>query len=125
MPQTPKIINLTPHDINICLTDKCEEKISIPKSGIIARVQQSRKIIGTIKINNIDIPIVKTTYGKVEGLPEKPEQNTYYIVSLVVAQALKDDPEWCKHLLVPDTGPGSVVRDENGRIIGVKYLMSP
>jgi len=53
--------------------------------------------------------------GDVEGLPE-PQSNTVYIVSTLVAQAVphRDD------IIAPDTSPQGVVRDSEGKIIGVK-----
>ncbi|NPA98373.1 MAG: hypothetical protein GXO43_03245 [Crenarchaeota archaeon] len=118
-----RIINLTPHPISIM--DETEKIMcTIPPSGTVARVSQQRISAGTIDVDGVKIPVVKTVYGEVEGLPDKPEPDTYYIVSTIVAQAIiQQKPEFMGHILTPDTGPGSAMRDSQGRIIGVKYLI--
>ena len=124
------LVNLTPHNIVIC-DENCKPILLIPRSGTVARVKQTRKIIKTIRVRGIriqksnaeaelvevEVPISRNEYGEVEGLPE-PREGVYYIVSMMVAQALPHR----RDLLIPDTGPDSACRDENGRIIGVKYL---
>ena len=117
-----RIENYTPHDVNI-VDENGNVVITIPRSGKIARVKQERRHVGFINIEGKQVPIVKTVYGEVEGLPEKPEEDKLYIVSTIVAQALSNKPEWKNHLLVPDTGPGSVVRDKDGKIVGVRFLI--
>lgn len=116
-----KIINLTPHDINILITTmkKVEDFgqwiemedttiITIPASGAVARCKVERKITGYI--NNI--PETHTVFGEVEGLPE-PQDGIIYIVSSLVAQAVKRDD-----IYIPD----DVVRDGTGKIVGCKSL---
>lgn len=117
-----KLINLTPHPITV-LDNNGNPIATIPPSGVVARVSQSRVPMGTLEYEGKKIPLVRTTYGDVQGLPETPEPDTYYIVSTIVAWALQGNTVWHGHLLVPDTGPGSAIRDNNGRIVGVKYLI--
>lgn len=62
-----------------------------------------------LKINGTTIPINKTEFGEVEGLP-LPQPYTYYVVSMLVAQAMKDRQD----ILIVD----NTVRDEKGRITG-------
>jgi len=121
-----QLINLTPHDI-IITNENCRPLLTIRRSGVIARVRQSRKLtevliaserLDDVTTHLVQIPVVRTTYGEVEGLPE-PQPNTYYIVSIIVAQALRGERD---DLLYPDTGPGSVCRDQDGRIVGVRFL---
>jgi hypothetical protein len=107
-----KIINLTPHDVHIYDVDGKTVIATYPASGTVARVKSSTEIVG--KVNGI--AIARTAFGEIEGLPD-PQPGTKYIVSLLVLQAAggkRDD------LIGPDTGPGSVVRDENGQIVGVR-----
>ena len=111
-----KIVNLTPHEVTIYLPSG--EVKRIPPSGVVARVKTFREEAGTLE----GIPLVTVRYGEVEGLPKEPEPDTYYIVSVLVAQALVSDPKWRGKLLVPDTSPQGAVRDKDGRIIGVKAL---
>ena len=109
-----KVINLTPHDVVIVDDDGNEIK-RYPASGQVARVNSKADPIGELD----GIQVVRTKYGDVDGLPDK-QPNTVYLVSLVVAQALGKSRT---DVYVPDTGPGSVVRDDKGQIIGVKRLM--
>jgi len=111
-----KILNLTPHDINI-FDPSGENIIKVyEKSGITARVNTIRQYFTKID----GVPVYRISYGNIEGIP-KYEPDTYIIVSLIVAQALiLVNSPWIGHILVPDTSPEGVVRDKNGRILGVK-----
>ena len=124
-----KIVNLTPHQLNFY--DDKGLVLSIPSSGV-ARVYQSEEYAGYITTAKNEteyiIPTYNIEYGEIQGLPEKPEEDTLYVVSLVVAQALKERSDWNvwkKHIAVPNTGPSEhgAVRDESGRIIGVRSLI--
>jgi hypothetical protein len=88
------------------------QEVEIPPSGQQARVLPRQ--VRTGEVNGI--PIVRTEFGEVEGLPE-PEENTVYIVSTLVLQALKGSRA---DVVSPDTSPTSAVRDANGKIIGVR-----
>ena len=106
------IINLTPHDVHVYDADGKNIIKTYPASGTVARVKSSTEIVG--KVDGIEI--ARTTFGEIEGLPD-PKPGTMYIVSLLVLQAAggkRDD------LIGPDTGPGSVVRDAEGQIVGVR-----
>lgn len=96
------IINLTPHDINLLL----EDDVIVFKSKGIARVQQKEALDEYFN----RVPIYKNKYGEVEGLPEEKD-GVYYIVSFVVASALKDKRN--DLLIVTKTE-----RNEKGQIIG-------
>jgi len=98
-----EIINLTPHIIN-----DVEGNVNYPPSGTIARVEEG-DVIFIETINGS--AIYKRKLGKVAGLPEIT-LNTLYIVSFMVADALKDRSD----LICP----GTPVRDEEGKIIGCK-----
>ena len=113
------IVNLTPHDITIS-TDK--GIISFPPSGKVARCKTFNVNEGELEpslyissdvVGAISIPITSTRMGDVTGLPSFRE-DTYYIVSRVVAEACKDHDD----LLIPNES----VRDSSGRIIGCKSL---
>lgn len=106
-----KIINLTQHAINVFLEEK---EMSFPSEGL-ARVKTEEKEVG--KINGI--PVVKTVYTTVEGLPEQQE-NTIYLVSTLVLQALKTNGINRPDCLAPNTGISGAIRDEQGRIVGVR-----
>ena len=102
------IVNLTPHTVTIYAADAETVIKTIPSAGV-ARAEQYREYIGEIN----GIPVSKTEYGKVEGLPEKA-RNTIYIVSVLTAQAAKDRTD----LYIVD----DIVRDASGQIIGCKAL---
>lgn len=106
-----KIVNLTPHTINFVGKDNTIVA-TIPSSGV-ARAAQRREIVDTIVANGITLPIARCTYGDVQGLPE-PMDDTIYIVSAITAQAVPTRPDV---FIVDDS-----VRDENGRIIGVRGI---
>jgi hypothetical protein len=98
-----KIINLSPHDLNIFVDGKLRE--TIPSSGS-ARCTQSNKIVGSVN----DIPTAVSSFGEVTGLPE-PVEETFYYVSLIVRNALPIRNDLLS--------PCDLVRDEKGVILGV------
>lgn len=98
-----KIINLTPHDINI--VDSNLNVINTFKSEGIARVSANSVLKGYIK----DINIYSTQYGEVTGLPDQQE-GTYYIVSMLVKQALPNRTDLFS--------PSQLQRDSKGQPIG-------
>lgn len=100
-----KIINLTPHEL-VIFNSEGEQIKRIPSSGVV-RVKEENTEIGEL----FGIPIYKKEYTESEGLPD-PVPNTYYFVSIIVAQANKNRNDL---LLSSD-----LVRDENGRILGCK-----
>lgn len=106
-----RFVNLTPHDV-IVVGEDGKEILRIPVSGIVARVMTKQEVVDEIN----GIPVVRTKFGEVIDMPE-PQPDTVFIVSTLVAQALagtRDD------IVAPDTSPQGAVRDEQGRIIGVK-----
>lgn len=104
-----KLINLTPHKVVVMNDDRNILHVINP-SGIVARVKMDRVLDG-----NIDgIPIFKVKFTDVVDVPA-PQKDTFFIVSNIVAQALKGKRN---DLIVPDTA--LAIRDADGRIIGVK-----
>lgn len=114
------LINLTPHDINIygdgSLDDKDKILLTLPSKGI-ARCEQTIRSEGYIGLEekledgrHISIPIQRSSYGKVTGLPA-PTNKTIYVVSALVAQQAKRNDVVC---------PIDYVRDEKNRIIGCR-----
>jgi hypothetical protein len=106
----PVFKNWTPH--TICVFSASGEQIfSVPPEPESIRAEES--VIPAFQIAGI--PVVDKSYNPPE-LPD-PEENTIHIVSYVVLQASVKK----RHDIVcPDTGPESVVRDENGNVLGVK-----
>ena len=60
-----KIINLTPHDVNIVKNNG--DVITFSPSGTVARCSQKTVVVGNI--NNI--PLTHTSFGDVVDLPDK------------------------------------------------------
>lgn len=102
------IINLTPSAVTFYAQDGKTILNTIPSSGV-ARAEQTRESIGDIN----GIPVRKTIYGRVEGLPS-PQENTIYIVPVLTAYAAsgRDD------LFIVD----DLVHDPSGQILGCKAL---
>jgi hypothetical protein len=103
-----EFINLTPHAVHIMPLGPEGPVRTIPSSGQV-RVATEREFVAQFG----GIPINRTYFGKVEGLPEEQE-GTLYIVSSITAQAAPGR----KDLLVPD----DPVRDSEGRVIGCRAL---
>jgi len=115
-------INLTPHDIVVMPGDG--DPIRLPASGTVARVQTTPGGF----LRTVDgVPLFSAPQmGELVGLPEQPEDGTYYIVSSLVASAAvaANHPLVAAGRMVyPDTSPAGAVRDESGRIVGVRRLI--
>ena len=101
------IINCTPHLVTVA-------RRTIEPSGTVPRVS-----VRQVEDGDIDgIPVVRTVYGAVEGLPS-PVEGTTYIVSALVLSALAGSRQ---DVCAPDTSPASALRNEAGQIIGVRRL---
>ena len=104
-----KFINLTPHAVTIFAEDKKTSLLTVESSGMV-RVKTEEPEVERIG----DIPVAKTTYLDVEGLPA-PQEGIKYIVSILVLQALDGRRT---DVVAPNTSPAAVVRGENGQILG-------
>lgn len=105
LPSTTTIVNLTPHAIVV-------GSRSFPPSGTVARVATVTEKIGDVE----GIPVFKTFFGKVEGLPPI-EAGRFLIVSGLVASAASD-----RHDLL---SPSGLVRDGEGKVIGCEGFTRP
>lgn len=99
--------NFTPHEVVVFSGEEVIERV---QSIGVARA--SEVCVDSESINGI--PVVAKRYDAVVGLPEQCE-GVICIVSLPVLQA-SDRAD----LVCPDTGPDSVVRDKDGKILGVR-----
>lgn len=103
-----EIVNLTPHPLNL-LIESGERKI--PPSGSLARCVEN-----ATPAESLDgIPVVRKTFGEVEGLPS-PAEGTVYVTSALAAQAA-----WAQGR-TDVFCPGDPVRDADGKIIGCRGL---
>ena len=110
-----KIINATPHAINI-IGDNGNILLTVEPSGILVRVSQKTTDDGCITVDEVSIPVTSNTFGDVVGLPEF-NPDTIIIVSAMVANACHDRTDLA---LV-----NQAVRDDKGRIIGCRSLSFP
>ncbi len=110
-----QIINLTPHAINV-RPDGASANLVIQPSGQVALVSSSQVILGNISIMGFSVPVVGTTFGDIECLPE-PAPGKVYIVSGLVMAALKGSRQ---DVIQPDTSPSGVIRNSEGQIVAVK-----
>lgn len=116
-----KIINLTPHTINILrMGHACyEEILSVSPSGMVARLAVERKEIDNITFANnqavgnphdgLDgIAFYKSVFGEPTDLPPE-EEGTIYIVSSLFRSGFDREDLWV---------PGELIRDDQGNPIG-------
>ena len=105
-----KVINCTPHDVVIISESG---NITFERSGIIPRLKEVQQKINSVNSNGIEIDIMEKSFLEPEGLPE-PKEGTIYIVSALVAGAVKHRDD----LVIPN----DTIRDDQGRIIGCRNL---
>lgn len=101
-----KIVNLTPHPINIVGLGK------IKPSGKPVRLEEKTEIIGSLTVQGAIIPLIQKRMGGITDLPE-PQDDVVFVVSLPVAQAAHR-----RDVLAI----GESIRDEKGNIVGAKSL---
>jgi hypothetical protein len=104
------IKNLTPHALNLIVGEKT---VVVAPSGLAPRVTMTPTADGTVTVDGIEIPIVRTVAGEVTDLPAQ-EQGVLLVVSRVVAEAARGRTD----LVVPD----DLVRDAKGQILGARRL---
>ena len=113
------MLNLTPHAIVIQGDDGTN--VTIPPSGVVARVATSETTVSEVAFDGVTIPVVTRQFGQVTGLPETDEA---CLVSSLVLDAVRVQQPWRKRVYAPDTG-ATAIRDEAGRIIAVRRLVGP
>lgn len=99
-------VNLTPHEVTILRQN--EDPLVLPSEGI-ARLKEQQTLV---KIEN-NVKIFKTEYLETENLP-KEQENTIYIVSMLVAQQNSNRKDI--------TYPAKLIRDDKGVVIGCEGL---
>jgi hypothetical protein len=110
-----RLVNLTPHSIT--LISPTGEHVTVPPSGVVARVAERMESLGEVMVDGVVVPVVKRSFGELDGLPE-PEPGVLYVVSALVAEAAwrvgRSDV----------VGLADFVRDEQGRIVGARALVA-
>lgn len=107
-----EIINCTRHDIIV--VDKNGDKIVYKPSGYVARVMYEQEIV--TEVNDIDV--VRNIKGVQKGIPD-PEPGKLYIVSAMFACSVNRSD-----ILVPNTSPQGVIRDEFGNVVAIKSFIT-
>lgn len=102
--------NFTPYEL-VIFDELGNTILRLPSEGQI-RVNEFVEDAGEVD----GVPVVTKLYGKAK-LPELAD-GEYLVVSRVVLDAMPDNDR----LLAPDTGYNSVVRDKDGKILGVRRL---
>lgn len=80
-----KLINLTPHDINVVADGTTVILETIPVSGVVARVGMEEEDLG----RDGNIRFVRVRPGRPVNVPE-PRPGTLFIVSRAVQEALPE-----------------------------------
>lgn len=107
VPSGEFLINLCPHAVDILVDG---EKVTVPPSGQTARCAQTTARTGRTFAG---IPVSRSEYGKVTGLP-KPFKGVGYIVSMAVKNRLPDRTDVFQ--------PSETVRNEAGQVAGAASL---
>lgn len=100
------IINLMPHVLVIVLADGSSRTIA--PSGL-ARCKAVSVPVREFE----EVPLTRTTYGAVEGLPD-PVDGVLYVVSALVRAAVPSRTDVAS--------PGDLVRDSAGNVTGCRTL---
>lgn len=131
-----RVRNFTPHDLAIY--GPGGDTTTWESEGSVRAIEEdSPKGSATIH-EGLAVDLVWREYVGTEGVPalsissreaEALRDGDMLIVSLVAAQALKKTgalealDAFGVSVFMPDTGPGGVVRDDEGRILGTKRLV--
>ena len=106
-----KIVNLTPHDVNVYDGDTVV--YTIPTSGEVARIAEEVEACGPLYLpDGREVPCSEVHFEGIIGLPA-PECGVTYIVSGMVADAaVRKDV----------VAPYDMVRNEKGHTIGCRQF---
>tara|TARA_B100001094_G_scaffold300349_1_gene325732 strand:- start:52 stop:474 length:423 start_codon:yes stop_codon:yes gene_type:complete len=125
LPGSKRIVNCTPHSIEIWGDDG--RILEIEAEGAAARCRMDTRHLGdftigtgrTSEISDFSVPLfgIAKEMGMVTDNLPSPSNGTMYVVSKIVAAA---NPERDDLLLIWDT-----VRDEEGKVIGCRGLSLP
>ena len=101
------LINLCPHSVNFVLNG---EDIQIPPSGQLARCRAITVRTGEVFMG---IPVSRTVYGEVEGLPSARPHVGYIVSGLVKGRV----PE-----RLDVFAPSETIRNDAGQVAGAASL---
>jgi len=103
------MLNMTPHPLNIHL--ETGEVVTLQPEGVTPRLGVEREELGHVN----GIPVVRSTMGAPQGLPEQ-RRDTVIIVSALVAE----HPALANRIDL--ACPGEAIRNENGQVVGCRGL---
>jgi len=119
-----KIRNFTPDTVSVYLPNG--EVKTFPSEGQIRVSQEIRPLPSLCLDFNVDdtaIPVVECDYGPAEGIPDDLAEDDFLLVSTICVESLLHYDNLRGKILVPDTGLNSVVRDAEGKILGVRRFI--
>jgi hypothetical protein len=102
---TVEVVNLTPHAVHTVDEDGNVLE-TYPASGTVARCEKKQVQVETLN----GVPVFQVKMGEVYDLPPKQEGIAYIVSRLTAAGAPERDDLYC---------PNDLVRDDEGRIIGL------
>ena len=103
--------NLTPHNLN--LVDVDGGVLTLPPSGVVARVVAERLPLGPVSTAGRQLALALVRFGKVEDLPPA-EVGVWLVVSALVLEAAASREDL--------VSPGELVRDAAGVVVGARGL---
>ena len=103
-----EIRNFTPHSLTVL--DAAGVPVSFPSLGV-ARCSQSVEVVGLVDASSTSFSISRQVISSVvTGLPEV-QDGVRFVVSRLVAEALRGQRD---DLLIP----GTLIRDDQGKVVG-------
>lgn len=104
------LVNLTPHAIHIHVSTPRKRVITVPPSGIVARVVEKTKRAGKFD----GVPLVSVTPTAIENLPD-PSPGVIFVVSVMIREAAIERRDLAS--------PYDPIRDAEGRVVGCRGLV--
>jgi hypothetical protein len=122
--QPTKLLNLTPHKINIRMADSVD--LVLTPEPVAARVASTSRVetplavvmFGGVSIGGI--PVAASVTEGIVGLPE-PQPGVIFVTSAIVAEAATKAGR--RDVLAPGTGPNDGAIRENGQVMAVTRLV--
>ncbi|MFT3662697.1 MAG: hypothetical protein QM809_15345 [Gordonia sp. (in: high G+C Gram-positive bacteria)] len=108
-----RLINATPHDLHVFDADDTL-LCTIPRSGHEFRLVEHSVPFAEVTVDDSSVTLSEVSYAAVDPPIPAPVEDTWWIVSTLVAEAARDR----RDVLFP----AGQVRDEKGRIKGCTHL---
>lgn len=105
-----KYINLTPHVVNVELTDG--SKLAFEPTKPEARMSVSSAPTSFENYES-EVPLVAPVFGEVTNLPEPVEGVAYIVATMLAQRVMRPD------VVSPDTGK-TAIRNEAGQVVAVR-----